>query len=116
MGSPAPVLLRLALHGRRQWLAMAARTYCRRQLLADAAMAASPIGPSPCAARLTLSALWPLAPHPGTTLRGNRMEKEDAPHHDAVLQHVVVLLIVADRRAFEDQRGHGSGSSAANSS
>jgi hypothetical protein len=39
MGSPAPVLLRLAFHGRRQWIAMAARTYCRRQLLA--AIAAS---------------------------------------------------------------------------
>jgi hypothetical protein len=37
------------------------------------------------------------------------MEEGDAPHHDAVLQHAVVILVVADRRALENQRGHRGG-------
>jgi hypothetical protein len=33
---------------------------------------------------------------------------ENAAHDDPVLQHGVVVLVVADRRALEDQRRHRS--------
>src|SRR5262245_13668354 len=52
-----------------------------------------------------LSALCPARPHPRAALRRNR-HLEDAADDDAVLQHVVVLLVVADWRALQDQRGH----------
>jgi len=41
---------------------------------------------------------------PGTTLRSDCIEAEDAADHDAVLQHVVVVLIVSDRSAFDRER------------
>src|SRR5262245_43292265 len=44
-------------------------------------------------------------PHPRTTLRRSR-NREDAADDHPVLQHVVVLLVVADGRALEGQRGH----------
>jgi hypothetical protein len=31
--------------------------------------------------------------------------QENAAHHNAVLKHILVLLVSADRRAFEDQAG-----------
>ena len=39
----------------------ARRAYSRRQLLANAAIAASRVGSWPCAARITVAAEWPLA-------------------------------------------------------
>src|SRR5262245_51046451 len=42
-------------------------------------------------------------PHPMTVLGRNR-HFEDATDDLAVFEHVVIVLIPADRRAFEDQR------------
>src|SRR5262245_52073992 len=48
----------------------------------------------------------PARPHPRAPLRRSRHQK-DAPDDGAVLQHVVVLLIIADGRALEDKPSHG---------
>src|SRR5262245_54341659 len=56
-------------------------------------------------------------PHPGATLRRSRLQMEDAAHHLAVFEHVVV--VVAPTRgiaALEDQRGRHAGSSSCNTS
>jgi hypothetical protein len=52
-------------------------------------------------------------PHPGAALRPNGIEEEDAADNYAVFEHVEVVVIPADRRAFEDQRRHGRFSDAA---
>src|SRR5262245_62170302 len=44
-------------------------------------------------------------PHPSTVLRRDR-HLEDAADDLAVFEHVEVVLIPADGRAFEDQPGH----------
>jgi hypothetical protein len=41
-------------------------------------------------------------PHPRAALRPDSIEEEDAADVDAILQHVVVVLVPADWRAFED--------------
>ena len=46
-------------------------------------------------------------PHPGAALRRSR-NREDAADHDAVLQHVAVVLVVADRRALGISGGIGA--------
>ena len=48
----------------------------------------------------------PARPHPRAALRRSRKDEADDL---AVLQHVVVLLIIADGRTLEDQRGHHGG-------
>jgi hypothetical protein len=69
--------------------------------LGNAAIAAPRIGS--CAA-LRISPLWPLA-HPLPILR-RAGRHEDAADDDAVLDHVEVVLVPADRCVFEDQAGH----------
>src|SRR5262249_43070891 len=67
----------------------------------------SPSADLPCAACL-ICPLWPLAHIQGRSCGATGTLK--MPNHDAVLQYGVVPLVVADRRALEDQRGHfGSG-------
>jgi hypothetical protein len=41
-------------------------------------------------------------PHPGPALRADCIEAEDAAHNDAVFEYVVGVLVVSNRRAFED--------------
>jgi hypothetical protein len=71
------------------------------QLLANAP---SPPRVSPRA--LDVMAAVPARPHPGTALRCDSAQQEDATYDDAVLQHVVVVLIVSDWRGLEDERVH----------
>src|SRR5262249_42462157 len=48
-------------------------------------------------------------PHPGPTDRSDRVEEENATDDGAVLHHVIVVLVPAERRGFEDQpRRHRS--------
>jgi len=42
-------------------------------------------------------------PHPRAALRPDGIEEEDAADDDAILEHVEVILVPADRRAFEDE-------------
>jgi hypothetical protein len=64
--------------------------HSRRQLLANAAIAASRVGSEPCAAR-RISPLWPLAHIHRRLLRGAGRQ-EDARPTDAVLQYLVVIV------------------------
>jgi hypothetical protein len=45
------------------------------------------------------------SPHPLPILR-RCLRHEDAPDYLAVSKYVVVVLVIADRRVFQDQRGH----------
>jgi hypothetical protein len=58
--------------------------------------------------RTPVVAVVAAGPHPGTILRRNG-HLEDAADSDAILQHVIVVLVPANRRALEDQRGHHGG-------
>ena len=83
-----------------------AQAYSRRQLLANAAIAASRVGWYPCAAR-RISPLWPLAT-PGTVWRSD-WHLEDAAHNDPIFEHIVVVIAplaggARGRYALEDER------------
>ena len=51
-----------------------------------------------------MSALWPLARIQGRALRSDSIETEGAGDDDAILQNAVVLLVLTNRIALEDQR------------
>src|SRR5262249_50376971 len=57
----------------------------------------------PCAAR-SIAPIVAARPHPRLP-RGPDRHQENAALHNAVLKHVVVLLVPADRRVFKDQTG-----------
>jgi hypothetical protein len=55
------------------------------------------------AVRGTLDAVGTVAarPHPGAARRRN-LSLEDTPDHDALLQHGIIVLVIADGRTLED--------------
>src|SRR5262249_31901431 len=60
------------------------------------------VGSSPCTARYR--SIVAARPHPRSPPWPDR-HQENAAHHNAVLKHVVVLLVPSDRHGFEDQTG-----------
>jgi hypothetical protein len=78
---------------KRTWL----KVHSRRQLLANAAIAASRVASWPCVAQL-ISPLWSLAHIQGPILRRDR-HVEDASDDDAVFEHVVIVVAPLSGRA-----------------
>jgi len=53
-------------------------------------------------------AVMPARPYPRLALR-RELHLEYPPGHHAVVEHVLVLQVIAEGGAFEDQRGHHGG-------
>jgi hypothetical protein len=84
---------------------------CRSPLDARA-IAGSRVGSYPMRRAFDI-AVVPARPHPGAALRPDCIEAEDAPHDDAVLQNVVIVVApfagwARNGCVLENQRGYGS--------